>query len=234
MYYAKFDVSHFYTESSSATVESSTAANNAPSSSSTVTTAAASLPPGTEEGEGSGAATSHDGGADASSSVTDTTDQPATMDVGAAREEKMDKVRSKTYLVPSLLLESVSEQLQLNELWQTLSECLDFLAQTSDPHAVLILQPTVEAFFIVHANCIEVCKLPKKFRSSSSRSRLGQLSSFRVPSESGDPASPAPRMDFSPIPSTPGLAKGEEPYSHLPPETARFLMFAGTGIAQQR
>lgn len=46
---------------------------------------------------------------------------------------------------------SLSDQLGLEELWNTLGDCLTELAKTPDHHAVLILQPAVEAFFIVHA-----------------------------------------------------------------------------------
>ena len=45
----------------------------------------------------------------------------------------------------------LSEQLQLDELWDALSVCLTSLAKMPDSHAVLVLQPTVEAFFLVHA-----------------------------------------------------------------------------------
>ena len=62
--------------------------------------------------------------------------------VGAATE----KVREDKWLLPPL-----SEQLQLDELWDILSECLTQLSRTPDHHAVLVLQPTVEAFFLVHA-----------------------------------------------------------------------------------
>lgn len=47
--------------------------------------------------------------------------------------------------------QSLSDQLGLEELWNTLGDCLTELAKTPDHHAVLILQPAVEAFFIVHA-----------------------------------------------------------------------------------
>lgn len=183
--------------------------------------------PGTAEGDGG--EMEGDGG-QAGAAGTSTTETPGPMEVGTS-SEKPDELQSKDLLASrSFILDSLSIQLQLDELWRTLSKCLDMLAQTSDPHAVLILQPSVEAFFLVHATNTEENKLPKKSRgSSSSRGRLGQLSSFRVTSETGsNPTSPAPRMDVSPIPSTPGLTKGEESYSHLPPDTARFLMFAGT------
>lgn len=45
----------------------------------------------------------------------------------------------------------LSQQLVLDELWDTLSVCLTSLAKMPDSHAVLVLQPTVEAFFLVHA-----------------------------------------------------------------------------------
>ena len=47
--------------------------------------------------------------------------------------------------------ESLSLELQLDDLWDTLSECLLELADTPDHHAVLVLQPAVEAFFLVHS-----------------------------------------------------------------------------------
>ena len=48
-------------------------------------------------------------------------------------------------------LARLSEELSLDELWWALGQCLKELAKTADHHAVLILQPAVEAFFIVHA-----------------------------------------------------------------------------------
>lgn len=191
-----------------------------PGSSAATTTAGLSVVAEERGGESSA-------GGDTTASAGDTTQ--GAMEVDPSKE-KPDEVRSKDPLAgqSSFILEPLSRQLQLDNLWHALSECLDMLAQTSDPHAVLILQSTVEAFFLVHANNPDEAKPMKKSRSGGSRSRSsGQLSLFRAGSESGDPSSPAPRMDFSPVPSTPGLAKGEESYSHLPPDTARFLMFAG-------
>lgn len=46
---------------------------------------------------------------------------------------------------------TLSNQLQLNDLWESLSDCLLELANAPDHHAVLVLQPAVEAFFFVHA-----------------------------------------------------------------------------------
>lgn len=47
--------------------------------------------------------------------------------------------------------ESLSIELSLDELWASLSDCLLELAETPDHHAVLVLQPAVEAFFLVHS-----------------------------------------------------------------------------------
>lgn len=47
--------------------------------------------------------------------------------------------------------ESLSIELHLDDLWDTLSECLLELADTPDHHAVLVLQPAVESFFLVHS-----------------------------------------------------------------------------------
>ena len=49
------------------------------------------------------------------------------------------------------LLPSLSDQLLLEELWEILGCCLTELSKTTDHHAVLVLQPAVEAFFLVHA-----------------------------------------------------------------------------------
>uniref|UniRef100_H2Z019 Uncharacterized protein n=1 Tax=Ciona savignyi TaxID=51511 RepID=H2Z019_CIOSA len=47
---------------------------------------------------------------------------------------------------------SLSERLQLDDLWEVLGACLKELAKSHDQHAVLVLQPAVEAFFLVHSS----------------------------------------------------------------------------------
>ncbi len=49
------------------------------------------------------------------------------------------------------VLNRLSTELDLDSLWNKLSQCLTILKSLSDPYAVLILQQTVEAFFYVHA-----------------------------------------------------------------------------------
>lgn len=73
---------------------------------------------------------------------------------GAATESDgkvSETVSSMTQVSGPTTLPRLSEQLGLEELWNTLGNCLAELARTPDHHAVLILQPAVEAFFIVHA-----------------------------------------------------------------------------------
>lgn len=66
--------------------------------------------------------------------------------VGPSSESDENKKESGEVQLPRL-----SEQIDLEELWYMLGECLTELDKTPDQHAVLILQPAVEAFFLVHA-----------------------------------------------------------------------------------
>ncbi len=137
------------------------------------------------------------------------------MEVGGAQQQQ------------SVFLQTLSQQLELEELWSILSQCVDALSHTEDPHAVFVLQPTVEAFFLVHANYKDDGQKNKKKPSHLSvASRFVRLSSssHTVDSES-NPTSPSP---FSPLPSTPGPGDMDpDPFAHLPPDTAKFLKFAG-------
>jgi len=127
---------------------------------------------------------------------------------------------------PSFLKQTLSLQLELEELWTVLSECLNALSRTEDPHAVFVLQPTVEAFFLVHANYKEESSESKKRAQDALRTRLSRISSLHGARDTESiPSSPAP---FSPLPGTPGPGEGDaDPFAHLPPDTARFLKFAG-------
>lgn len=97
----------------------------------------ATMPTGGTSNTGRTAATSS-----SSSSATTTTTTTAS--------SAKSTIRPKIVLSPGEL-SSLSDILQLDELWDTLSTCLIELEATADHHAVLILQPAVEAFFLVHA-----------------------------------------------------------------------------------
>ena len=92
----------------------------------------------------------------------------------AAEGAATEKPRDDEFQLPPL-----SEQLQLDQLWDMLSECLTQLSRTPDHHAVLVLQPTVEAFFLVHAGTIELTrnrerKLQKPSENFPSTDILGE------------------------------------------------------------
>lgn len=67
------------------------------------------------------------------------------MEVDGTKAEK-SKSPEGTDIEKSECLESLSDLLNLDKLWETLSSCLKDLAETPDHHAVLVLQATVEAF----------------------------------------------------------------------------------------
>ena len=99
-----------------------------------------------------------------------------------------------------------------------LGECLTELAETSDTNAVLILQPAVEVFFLVHG------------------SDKDELQDKNKKSDASDSA-PAASLDlppFSPGPLSPGGLQSPSRQSSissispdLPADTQKFLKFAG-------
>ncbi|KTG02776.1 hypothetical protein cypCar_00008412, partial [Cyprinus carpio] len=77
-------------------------------------------------------------------------DQPSPLEQDqAALGEESSSQQEQEERLPDLPL--LSEQLLLDELWDMLGECLKELEESHDQHAVLVLQPAVEAFFLVHA-----------------------------------------------------------------------------------
>lgn len=153
---------------------------------------------------------------------TNSNDQPRSDD-GQPKEEQ---VMSKPTGIPALqqqqhspsVIKPLSSLLGLTTLWDTLSECLCSLADTHDSHAVLVLQPAVEAFFLVHAERSGDTKLPSGSRSSHS------ISTSRLKDDI-NPMSPAAFSDLSPHPSQSEIEQDQ--YAQLPQDTVLFLKFAG-------
>ena len=108
-------------------------------------------------------------------------------------------------------LESLSEQLSLSDLWSTLSNCLKELADTPDHHAVLVLQPTVEAFFLVHA---AVTTTEEKKKINQKETRKEQLAHIEEKEGSLDSDKKAEEA-----------AAAE---ADMSPDTKKFLAFAET------
>jgi len=116
-------------------------------------------------------------------------------------------------------LPRLSSQIVLDELWDMLGECLTELAETSDTNAVLILQPAVEVFFLVHG------------------SDKDELQDKNKKSDASDSA-PAASLDlppFSPGSLSPGGLQSPSRQSSissispdLPADTQKFLKFAET------
>lgn len=98
------------------------------------------------------------------------------------------------------------------------------LADTPDHHAVLVLQPAVEAFFLVHA--AQTSKEEREKRSRRPETRESQLSHLQQ--EIGGPGSPSMAAQSSNDDSLNQLtlSMSSAPSSDLPPDTQKFLSFA--------
>ncbi|XP_054168845.1 E3 ubiquitin-protein ligase HUWE1-like isoform X3 [Oppia nitens] len=110
--------------------------------------------------------------------------------------------------------DSLSGELHLEDLWAALSACLLELADTPDHHAVLVLQPAVEAFFLVHATE----KDPTKRRDNKHETRDQQLAHINREVAPLSPAAPGDSLTGDP----------NSTVTNLPPDTQKFLTFAET------
>ncbi|XP_028923932.1 E3 ubiquitin-protein ligase HUWE1 isoform X2 [Ornithorhynchus anatinus] len=145
---------------------------------------------------------------------------PATQDtqsVGSEGSQQGEKEKEER--PPDLPL--LSEQLSLDELWDMLGECLKELEESHDQHAVLVLQPAVEAFFLVHAT-------ERESKPPIRDTRESQLAHIK---DEPPPLSPAPLTPATPSSLDPFFSR--EPSSmhissSLPPDTQKFLRFAET------
>ncbi|KAK6308449.1 hypothetical protein J4Q44_G00217200 [Coregonus suidteri] len=145
-------------------------------------------------------------------------DSPMDVDPAPLDEEGNSQSETEERL-PDLPL--LSEQLLLDELWDMLGECLKELEESHDQHAVLVLQPAVEAFFLVHAT-------ERESKPPVRDTRESQLSHIK---DEPPPLSPAPLTPATPSSLDPFFSR--EPSSmhissNLPPDTQKFLRFAET------
>ncbi|XP_067140217.1 E3 ubiquitin-protein ligase HUWE1 isoform X2 [Centruroides vittatus] len=141
----------------------------------------------------------------------------------SSQNSKKEPVEEEPCLPP------LSFQLSLEELWETLSECLVELAETPDHHAVLVLQPAVEAFFLVHASSSE--KESNKRKEYRQESRENQLAHIH---QDIAPLSPLPATsEAATIAETSNIVFSRENSlatisTALPADTQKFLKFAET------
>jgi E3 ubiquitin-protein ligase HUWE1 len=112
----------------------------------------------------------------------------------------------------------LSELLDLDSLWNTLSECLKELEETYDHQAVLVLQPAVEAFFIVH-----LAPLQNK-ASSASHKRLSPMDTTQS-SEGSTASNDQPQASMS---NGRHQQQQQVPVPQLSADQKKFLHFAET------
>ncbi|KAJ6222788.1 hypothetical protein RDWZM_001333 [Blomia tropicalis] len=105
--------------------------------------------------------------------------------------------------------DKLSSELVLDQLWDKLSDCLRLLSDAPDDHAVLVLQPAVEAFFLVHAPEKSSSKFDPKLEPVTqqvahiNQSMAGESFSSELHNDSEN-----------------------RQYNNLPPDTQKFLLFA--------
>jgi E3 ubiquitin-protein ligase HUWE1 len=123
------------------------------------------------------------------------------------------------------VLNRLSSELDLDSLWNKLSQCLSVLKSLSDPYAVLILQQTVEAFFYVHSTK----KDKEETRKKEKETKEAQLAHL----DSEYPMSPA--AGSSSTTGTTEIANANMEIQSLlntigneSPDTKKFLEFALT------
>lgn len=119
----------------------------------------------------------------------------------------------------------LSALLSLEPLWSALGDCLSGLESGTDRHAALVLQPAVEAFFLVHAGEKDPEPLAPSQQAGVAAPAAAVSSRERQPSSLDlAPASPANlALDHS-------MNASQQPsdvYAHLPQDTQKFLRFAG-------
>ena len=132
----------------------------------------------------------------------------------------------------------LTDLLNINQLWDSLSECLLSLARLPDPHAVLVLQPAVEAFFLVHAADLENEneKQIKKKKDRETREALLHLECFgpaptTTAADRGAPDEPVIAPSGSTDASSPTLTlrpAGSSSTIELPIDAQKFVEFART------
>lgn len=135
----------------------------------------------------------------------------------------------------------LSDLLNINQLWDSLSDCLLALAKLPDPHAVLVLQPAVEAFFLVHAADLdnENEKANRKKKDRETREALSHLECFGPAQVTTSDEQSTPSSEAATVPSTsdtssaPTLVLHTNPTptistSDLPLDAQKFVEFART------
>ena len=114
----------------------------------------------------------------------------------------------------------LSESLVLDNLWETLSACLLELEHTPDHHAVLVLQPAVEAFFLVHSSSSTASRGRNNENNTETREVAPDMAPAS-PTYSESEGTSQPEAESNPWDIAP------TPQKALPSDQLKFLKFAG-------
>nr|XP_042906094.1 E3 ubiquitin-protein ligase HUWE1 [Parasteatoda tepidariorum] len=134
---------------------------------------------------------------------------------------KSDLASSKSSSEKDLKCLHLSSELLLDDLWVALSDCLKELAETPDHHAVLVLQPAVEAFFLVHASS-EKDNKKKDNKRDTQESEISHLQDI-------PPISPLSSMNFQgENNSITSNVSDSASTANMSMDTVKFLKFAET------
>uniref|UniRef100_F6XN27 HECT-type E3 ubiquitin transferase n=1 Tax=Ciona intestinalis TaxID=7719 RepID=F6XN27_CIOIN len=119
---------------------------------------------------------------------------------------------------------TLSERLQLDELWEILGACLKELSKSHDQHAVLVLQPAVEAFFLVHSSETSQSSARRGGGGAETETRESQLAHIneQPPVSPGQPTGSTSESSSS-LSSQSSLIDAS-----MPIDTQKFLKFADT------
>ncbi|XP_055349412.1 E3 ubiquitin-protein ligase HUWE1-like isoform X2 [Paramacrobiotus metropolitanus] len=154
---------------------------------------------------------------------------PTPMDVDVTNHEEPGAVRTTESVgvqaspsalqpqEPEVDLPPMSELLSVDDLWTYLSLCLSELEKTGDQNAVLILQPTVESFFLVHAT------ERKNADTRLERARSVTQEQHHAAEEAAAPPSPGAAVS-----GEASTVLAEQGMGHLPLDVRKFLHFAET------
>ncbi|XP_065351363.1 E3 ubiquitin-protein ligase HUWE1 isoform X4 [Cloeon dipterum] len=113
----------------------------------------------------------------------------------------------------------LSQDLGLDSLWDVLSQCLSELENNQDQHAVLILQPAVEAFFYVHSSL-------EDSKNAAAAVEVSEAQAAQEPAVASDTAEQQASSAVVQAGEDASEAKSSSETANLSPDMRKFLSFA--------
>ena len=152
----------------------------------------------------------------------DKTSESMDVDSEAPAKTEAEKTKSEEPSSPDTL-DSLSEQLKLEALWETLSACLKDLADSPDHYAVLVLQATVEAFFLVHAAATQPEDKKKVQQRETRQEQLAHIQEQLEP-----PLFDSQSSQEQSTSAGPSSLSTQHSVTNISKDTEKFLVFAET------